>query len=33
MGNVEKILLTVIMMETPGQDFFIPVYMGCADDR
>jgi len=33
MGNVEKILLTVNVMETPEQDFLMPACLGCADER
>jgi hypothetical protein len=30
MGNEKKILLTVNLMETPKQDFFMPAYLECA---
>jgi len=33
MGNEEKILLMVHVMEAPAQDFFMPAFWGCADDR
>jgi len=33
MDNVEKILLMVRFREAPEQDFFMPAFLGCADER